>query len=80
VTSADQLPFGTPDEQLDARVDATPYADQKVAAMRAHATQISADSWLYSLAGNAEGEFGVEYYVLASGGGDGLADDLFAGL
>jgi len=82
VTSADELPFGTPDEQLAARIDASEYAPRKLAAARAHATQISADSWLYSLAGNAEGEFGVEYYLLANGAAmaNGLVDDLFAWL
>jgi N-acetyl-1-D-myo-inositol-2-amino-2-deoxy-alpha-D-glucopyranoside deacetylase len=83
VTSADELPFGTADEDIDARVDASAYAAAKLAAVRAHATQVSADSWLYTLAGNAEGEFGTEYYVLAAGQrgtADGWEDDLFAGV
>lgn len=55
--------------------------------MRAHATQIPANSWLYSIASNFGGEFmGVEYYTLAVGergpgfGRYGWEDDLFAGL
>ncbi len=78
VTSADELPFGTADEDIHARIDASAHIEQKVAAIRAHATQISADSWLYSLAGNAEGEFGVEYYTLAVGKrADEVSTDLF---
>ena len=55
--------------------------------MRAHATQIPANSWLYSIAGNFGAEFmGVEYFTLAVGekgpgtGPYGWEDDLFAGL
>ncbi len=55
--------------------------------MRAHATQIPANSWLYSIAGNFGGEFmGVEFFTLAVGekgpgtGPYGWEDDLFAGL
>jgi len=82
IRDADELPFGTPDEEIAAVVDASAYEDAKVAAMRAHATQISADSWLFKLAGNASAEFGREYYVLAQGKrgpGEGWESDLFAG-
>jgi N-acetyl-1-D-myo-inositol-2-amino-2-deoxy-alpha-D-glucopyranoside deacetylase len=86
ITNADDLPFGTPDAELGARVDGSAHEKAKLAAMRAHASQISADSWLYALAGNAEAEFGAEYYTLAAGergpaaGDDGMEDDLFAGV
>ncbi|MFC0528024.1 N-acetyl-1-D-myo-inositol-2-amino-2-deoxy-alpha-D-glucopyranoside deacetylase [Phytohabitans kaempferiae] len=83
----DDFPFGTPDDLVTARVDATDQHDAKVAAMRAHATQIPETSWLYSIAGNFGSEFmGVEYYTLASGergpgdGPHGWESDLFAGL
>jgi N-acetyl-1-D-myo-inositol-2-amino-2-deoxy-alpha-D-glucopyranoside deacetylase len=83
----DELPFGTPDEQIAARIDGTDLHTAKEAAMRAHATQIPADSWLYSVAGNFGGEFmGMEYFVLASGvkgpgsGRYGWEADLFSGL
>jgi len=85
--NVEDLPFGTPDEEIAARIDATAHADAKRAAVRAHATQIPVSSWLNSLAGNAGREFmGVEYYTLAVGArGPGAADtgwetDLFAGL
>jgi N-acetyl-1-D-myo-inositol-2-amino-2-deoxy-alpha-D-glucopyranoside deacetylase len=87
VGHVDELPFGTPDEQIDARLDGTDQHAAKEAAMRAHATQIPADSWLYAVAGNFGGEFmGVEYYTLAYGrkgpgvGQHGWENDLFAGL
>jgi N-acetyl-1-D-myo-inositol-2-amino-2-deoxy-alpha-D-glucopyranoside deacetylase len=87
VTNVEDLPFGTPDDQIAARVDGTEHHDQKVAALRAHATQIPATSWLYSIAGNFGSEFmGMEYYTLARGergpgeGANGWERDLFAGL
>ncbi|TWJ26027.1 N-acetyl-1-D-myo-inositol-2-amino-2-deoxy-alpha-D-glucopyranoside deacetylase [Micromonospora endolithica] len=87
IGSVDELPFGTPDEHIAARIDATEQHAAKEAAMRAHATQIPASSWLYSIAGNFGAEFmGVEYFTLAVGekgpgtGRYGWEDDLFAGL
>ncbi|MFE9688336.1 N-acetyl-1-D-myo-inositol-2-amino-2-deoxy-alpha-D-glucopyranoside deacetylase [Micromonospora sp. NPDC005806] len=87
IESADELPFGTPDPEIAARIDATDQHVAKEAAMRAHATQIPATSWLYSIAGNFGAEFmGVEYFTLAVGekgpgnGPYGWEDDLFAGL
>ncbi|MFI2275580.1 MULTISPECIES: N-acetyl-1-D-myo-inositol-2-amino-2-deoxy-alpha-D-glucopyranoside deacetylase [Catenuloplanes] len=83
----DELPFGSSDEEIAARIDATDSADAKVAAMKAHASQIPLDSWLYSIAGNFGGEFmGVEFYTLAYGergpgdGPHGWESDLFAGI
>jgi N-acetyl-1-D-myo-inositol-2-amino-2-deoxy-alpha-D-glucopyranoside deacetylase len=85
--TVDDLPFGTPDEQIAARVDAHEFADAKVAALKAHATQIPTTSWLFSIAGNFGAEFmGVEYYRLAYGGRGpgsgpyGWESDLFAGI
>ncbi|MEU4676722.1 N-acetyl-1-D-myo-inositol-2-amino-2-deoxy-alpha-D-glucopyranoside deacetylase [Micromonospora sp. NPDC023737] len=87
IDDVSELPFGTPDEQIAARIDATERHAAKQAAMRAHATQIPATSWLYTIAGSIGGEFmGVEYYTLAKGekgpgsGPYGWEDDLFAGL
>src|SRR5436190_22062875 len=85
VTNVDELPFGTPDDRIAAAIHATEQADRKSAALRAHATQIPADSWLFALAGNVGAELmGVEYYSLAAGkrgpgaGPNGWEDDLFA--
>jgi N-acetyl-1-D-myo-inositol-2-amino-2-deoxy-alpha-D-glucopyranoside deacetylase len=87
ITNAEEFPFGTPDAEIAARIDGTAYADAKMAALRAHATQIPATSWLFSLAGNFGTEFmGVEHYLLAKGergpgtGRNGWEEDLFAGL
>ena len=87
IDKVEDFPFGTSDEQVAARIDATDQHEAKVAAMRAHATQIPETSWLYSIAGNFGSEFmGVEYYTLAAGergsgdGPHGWESDLFAGL
>jgi N-acetyl-1-D-myo-inositol-2-amino-2-deoxy-alpha-D-glucopyranoside deacetylase len=87
VENLEDLPFGTPDEEIAARVDAHEYADAKVAAIRAHATQIPSNSWLFSVASNFGAEFmGVEYFKLAigeKGPGTGTyrwEKDLFSGL
>lgn len=80
----DDLPFCTPDDQIAARIDGTAHLAAKLAAMRAHATQIPDNSWLYSIAGGDL--MAVEHYRLASGtkgpgsGPHGWEDDLFAGL
>lgn len=87
IDKVEDFPFGTSDEEVAARIDATEQHEAKVAAMRAHATQIPDTSWLYSIAGNFGSEFmGVEYYTLAVGergpgeGPHGWESDLFAGL
>jgi N-acetyl-1-D-myo-inositol-2-amino-2-deoxy-alpha-D-glucopyranoside deacetylase len=87
VGDVDDFPFGTPDEHIAARIDGTDFSVAKVTAMRAHATQIPENSWLYALAGDFGHEFmGVEYYTLAVGhkgpgtGRYGWEADLFAGL
>jgi len=87
VSNVDDLPFATPDEQIAAVIDGSTYVDRKLAAMRAHATQIAPDDWLFTLAGTAGGPFEAEAYVLGSGdpmpipAADGRpAGDLFAGL
>ena len=87
VASFADLPFGTPDDQIAARIDAHEFGDAKMAAMRAHATQIPANSWLLTVASNFGAEvMGVEYYRLAIGAkGPGTGryqweSDLFAGL
>ncbi len=87
VEKVEDLPFGTPDEEIAARIDAQVYADRKMAAVRAHQTQIPPTSWLFTLAANFGQEFlGAEHFILArgakgAGGGPyGWEADLFAGL
>jgi len=87
VASVEEMPFGTPDEDVAACIDGSEHHDAKMAAVRAHATQIPESSWLFSIAGNFGHEFmGVEYYSLAHGtrgaghGAHSWESDLFAGL
>jgi N-acetyl-1-D-myo-inositol-2-amino-2-deoxy-alpha-D-glucopyranoside deacetylase len=87
VTNVDELPFAVPDERIAARIEAPDFADAKMAAVRAHATQIPTDSWLYTLAENFGKEYlGIEHYELVVGtrgpgvGPLGWETDLFAGL
>ena len=63
------------------------YLDQKLAAMRAHATQIAVDSQFFAFSDNVgQRAFGREYYTLLAGPrgrGSGPREresDLFAGL
>ncbi len=83
--SADDVPFAVDDELVTTEIDATDFLPAKVAALRAHRTQISVDGPFFALADN-EGQqaFGVEYYRLVRGdaapGPNGRESDLFAGL
>jgi N-acetyl-1-D-myo-inositol-2-amino-2-deoxy-alpha-D-glucopyranoside deacetylase len=87
VDSADDLPFGVPDEVVTTEVDARDHLDAKVAAMRAHKTQIAVDGPFFALSNNiGQRAFGLEHFILARGergpaaGEQGREDDLFAGL
>ena len=87
VTDADELPMGTPDELVSTAVDGREHLPAKLAAMRAHATQIQVDGPYFALSNNiANQAFAVEYYQLVRGergpadGADGHEGDLFAGL
>ena len=79
-------PFMTADHLLDAVVDGNEFVDAKLAAMRAHATQITVDGPFFALSNNLGNEvWGSEFYRLVKGrrgpvGEDGLETDLFAGL
>lgn len=81
VDSADDLPFGTPDEKVTTEIDARDHLDAKVAAMRAHATQIEVDGPFFALSDNVgQKAMGVEYFILVRGersAGDSRESDLF---
>ncbi|MDR2983471.1 MAG: N-acetyl-1-D-myo-inositol-2-amino-2-deoxy-alpha-D-glucopyranoside deacetylase, partial [Nocardiopsaceae bacterium] len=63
VESVDDLSFGVPDEQVTTLIDARDYLDAKLAAMRAHASQIAVDSPFFALSnGVGQRAFGQEYY------------------
>ncbi len=84
---ADEIPLVTPDDQVTAAVVAQDHVDAKMAAMRAHATQITVDGPFFALSNNLGNEvWGVEFYRLVHGTPgterdvDGRETDLFAGL
>lgn len=78
--------FFVPDEHIACEVDGTAYADEKLAAMKAHATQISVDGPFFALSNSVGNHvWGLEHYRLAKGAqgpvdGRGWETDLFAGL
>ena len=80
------LPMTTPDVDLAAEIDATGYAEAKMAAMRAYPTQITVDGPFFALSNNIGNHiWGVEHYRIAKGtlgpvGPQGFETDLFAGL
>jgi N-acetyl-1-D-myo-inositol-2-amino-2-deoxy-alpha-D-glucopyranoside deacetylase len=80
-----ELPFATPDEFVSTEIDGLAYVDQKLAAMRAHATQIAVDGPFFALSNNVGNEaWGVESFRIAKGtpgeSADGVEHDLFAGV
>ena len=85
--SADDLPFCKDDSFVSAHIDGNKYVEQKMDAMRAHATQIALDGPFFALSNNLGlGVWGNEYYTLVKGerAGDldayGRETDLFAGI
>jgi N-acetyl-1-D-myo-inositol-2-amino-2-deoxy-alpha-D-glucopyranoside deacetylase len=79
-------PFVTPDGDLAAAVDGAEFVDRKMAALAAHATQITTDGPFFALSNNLGNRvWSTEFYRIAKGtpgepGEDGLETDLFAGL
>ena len=80
------LPFGVPDEQVTSEVDGTGHLAAKIAALRAHATQIAVDGPYFALSDMVGQRIdGHEYYTLLAGprgpgaGPHGRELDLFAG-
>ncbi|GAB3421912.1 PIG-L family deacetylase [Flindersiella endophytica] len=76
-----------PDEYISARIEAGTYVEQKLDAMRAHATQISVDGPFFALSNNLGNQvWGIECYRLIHGTqgptdpATGFESDLFAGL
>lgn len=85
--SADDLPFAKADELVTAVVDANEYVDAKMAAMKAHATQIELDGPFFALSNHLGLQvWGNEYYSLVKGeaaapfNSDGRETNLFAGI
>ncbi|MGO8961932.1 MAG: N-acetyl-1-D-myo-inositol-2-amino-2-deoxy-alpha-D-glucopyranoside deacetylase [Streptosporangiaceae bacterium] len=87
VDSVEELPFGTDDDKVTTEIDARDYLDAKLAAMRAHVTQIAVDSPFFALSDKVgQRALGTEYYTLLAGpagpadSASGRESDLFAGL
>ncbi len=86
VERVEDLGFGVPDDQVTTVIDASVHLDAKIAAMRAHRTQIAVDGPFFALADNVgQQAYGVEYYTLLAGElptpiANGRETDLFAGL
>jgi LmbE family N-acetylglucosaminyl deacetylase len=70
--------FGTPEAELTTAVDVTPYVTYKRQAMRAHASQISEESFFLTLPDDVFAvAFGTEYFIRV-GAPPGIAEaDLF---
>ena len=67
VRSAD-LSVSVPDDQVTTEIDATRYLPAKLAAMKAHETQITVDGQFYALSDEVgRRALGVEYYTLLAG-------------
>jgi LmbE family N-acetylglucosaminyl deacetylase len=73
--------FGKPESEITAAVDVTAYLDYKRRAMRAHASQISEQSFFLAMPGEVfRAAFGTEWFI-RDGQGPGITEtDLLAGL
>lgn len=81
----DDLPFAVDDALITTEIDAAEYLPAKMAALRAHGTQVNVDGGFFALADNVGSQaFGTEYFRLAMGAlgpaANGRETDLFAGL
>ena len=87
VESVDDVPFVVDDALVTTEIDGRDQLEQKMAAMRAHATQIAVDGPFFALSNHIGWRaFGVEHYRLVHGElgpvdpVSGRETDLFAGL
>jgi N-acetyl-1-D-myo-inositol-2-amino-2-deoxy-alpha-D-glucopyranoside deacetylase len=66
--SVDDLPFAKDDAFVTTLVDGRNFVDQKLAAMKAHETQIALDGPFFALSNNLGLQiWGDEYYTLVKG-------------
>jgi len=67
-TPSSDLSASVPEDQVTTAVDAEQFLDRKLAAMRAHATQITVEAPFYALSnGFGQRALGTEYYTLLTG-------------
>jgi len=66
--SIDDVPFAKDDEFVTTLIEGSDYVDQKMAAMKAHETQIALDGPFFALSNNLGMQiWGDEYYTLVKG-------------
>ena len=87
VEKADDFPFAQPDELVTTVIYGEDFVEKKMAAMRAHPTQIAVDGPFFALSDNLGFKvWGLEFYRLVYGSlgiqrnNDGRETDLFAGI
>lgn len=84
IERVEDLPLGTPDDEVTTEVDVGPWLERKRAAMAAHRSQIGPDSFFLNTPDElATSVFATEQFVLEAGqpGDDGWPEsDLFAGI
>lgn len=87
VDSVEELPFGVEDDVITTVIDARAHAEAKLAALRAHSTQISVEGPFFALSNMLGREvLAVEHFRLAHGelgpdrDDDGRETDLFSGI
>jgi N-acetyl-1-D-myo-inositol-2-amino-2-deoxy-alpha-D-glucopyranoside deacetylase len=83
----EDLPFGCEDALVTTAIEGAAHYEAKLAAMRAHATQIALDSGFFALSNNiGSPAWSTEFFRLVRGSaggpldGDGREADLFGGL
>jgi N-acetyl-1-D-myo-inositol-2-amino-2-deoxy-alpha-D-glucopyranoside deacetylase len=81
--------WGVPDEEITTRLDVSGYVEQKMAAFRAHKTQIAPNNFMFVIPEDMRPmALGYEHFVLARNNvpgyeplrGEALEEDLFGGL
>lgn len=82
IDRVEDLPFGIADERVTTMIDVRAWQERKVAAIRAHATQLGPDSFFLNLPDGLLEMFGEEWFVRCRSDVDvpEVEDDLFAGL
>lgn len=86
ITDAKDAPFATDDELVSAQISGSGYGEARLAAMRAHRTQISTDNPFFKFMSQIDDGEAWDYYQLADGSPGptdpvtGREHDLFAGI
>jgi N-acetyl-1-D-myo-inositol-2-amino-2-deoxy-alpha-D-glucopyranoside deacetylase len=76
-----ELPPEAPVNEVTTTIDIHPYLDAKIAALRAHATQVTVAPPEFALSNGVAQPIGeAEYFTLVRGPREGADTDLFGGL